>query len=126
MGVLLNGIDDIEGAFGLDVACLRTLSECNAVHDVVRLVVHQFQLDVFLFTSYHLTCTVIIYIVCTEYRLGVVWSKRIELLQVVVELVRNVFEKTLERQANRLSTDPDLDMDELTRITLVDLPFDEF
>ena len=40
--------------------------------------------------------------------------------------VRNVFEKTLERQANRLSTDPDLDMDELTRITLLDLPFDEF
>ena len=40
--------------------------------------------------------------------------------------VRNVFEKTLERQANRLSTDPDLDMDELTRITLLDLPLDEF
>ena len=31
-------------------------------------------------------------------------------------------EKTLEKQANRLSTDPDLDTNELTLITLADLP----
>ena len=36
--------------------------------------------------------------------------------------VRNIFEKTLEKQANRLSTDPDLDTNELTLITLADLP----
>ena len=36
--------------------------------------------------------------------------------------VRNIFEKTLEKQANRLSTDPDLDKDELTLITKEDLP----
>lgn len=38
--------------------------------------------------------------------------------------VRNIFEKTLEKQANRLSTDPDLDTDELTLITLADLPIE--
>lgn len=36
--------------------------------------------------------------------------------------VRNIFEKTLEKQANRLSTDLDLDTNELTLITLADLP----
>ena len=36
--------------------------------------------------------------------------------------VRNIFEKTLEKQANRLSTDPDLDKDELTLILKEDLP----
>ena len=36
--------------------------------------------------------------------------------------VRNIFEKTLEKQANRLSTDPDLDTNELTLITSADLP----
>ena len=36
--------------------------------------------------------------------------------------VRNIFEKTLEKQANRLSTDPDLDTEELTLITKEDLP----
>ena len=36
--------------------------------------------------------------------------------------VRNIFEKTLEKQANRLSTDPDLDTNELTLLTLADLP----
>jgi stage V sporulation protein K len=39
--------------------------------------------------------------------------------------VRNIFEKTLEKQANRLSTDPDLDKDELTLITKEDLPISE-
>lgn len=38
--------------------------------------------------------------------------------------VRNIFEKTLEKQANRLSTDPDLDTNELTLITLADLPIE--
>ncbi len=38
--------------------------------------------------------------------------------------VRNIFEKTLEKQANRLSTDPDLDTDELTLITIADLPIE--
>ena len=38
--------------------------------------------------------------------------------------VRNIFEKTLEKQANRLSTDPDLDTDELTLITPADLPIE--
>lgn len=38
--------------------------------------------------------------------------------------VRNIFEKTLEKQANRLSTDPDLDTEELTLITKEDLPIE--
>lgn len=38
--------------------------------------------------------------------------------------VRNIFEKTLEKQANRLSTDPNLDTNELTLITLADLPIE--
>ena len=39
--------------------------------------------------------------------------------------VRNIFEKTLEKQANRLSTDPDLDKDELTLIIKEDIPISE-
>lgn len=38
--------------------------------------------------------------------------------------VRNIFEKTLEKQANRLSTDPDLTKEELRTIIIEDLPLD--
>ena len=36
--------------------------------------------------------------------------------------VRNVFEKTLERQANRLAAIPNLTTDKLTEIIIEDLP----
>ena len=68
MCVLLNGVADIERLFRLDVACLRTLSESNTVHYIVRFVIHQFQLDMFLVASYHFACTIIVHIQCGEYR----------------------------------------------------------
>jgi hypothetical protein len=40
-------------------------------------------------------------------------------------LVRNVFERTLERQANRLANDFDISTGDLTRIEVVDLPAGE-
>ena len=52
--IFFDGIANVEGAARLDVARLRTLSEGYAVHNVVRLVVHQFQFDVFLSASHHL------------------------------------------------------------------------
>ena len=35
MGVFFDGVTDVERALGFDVTGLRTLSECNTVHDVV-------------------------------------------------------------------------------------------
>ena len=58
--VFFDGIADVERLFGFDVSCLRTLSECDAVHYVVRLVVYQFQLDVFLVSAYYFAGAVVV------------------------------------------------------------------
>ena len=48
MAIFFDGVADVESATRLDVAGLRTLSEGDAVHDRVGLVVHQLEFDVFL------------------------------------------------------------------------------
>ena len=92
MSVFLDGVTDVERTLGLDVTGLRTLSESDAVHDIVGFIVYQFQLDVFLFTSYHLAGTIIVYMVRTEYRFVVVRPKRIESLQVRMEFWSDITE----------------------------------
>lgn len=42
MGILFNGIADVEGTFGLDEAYVGTLPESDAVHYIVRFIIHQF------------------------------------------------------------------------------------
>ena len=68
------------------------MSESDAVHDVVALVVHQFQFDMFLFASYDLARSVVIYMLRTKQRFRIVRPERIELFKVVVKLVRDIFE----------------------------------
>ena len=40
--ILFNGIADVEGTFGLDEAYVGTLPESDAVHYIVRFIIHQF------------------------------------------------------------------------------------
>ena len=90
MRVFFNGVTNVEGALCLDIAHVRTLSECDTVHYIVRLVVNQFQFDMFLVASHHFACTVVIYMMRTENRLHIVRAERIELLQVTEEPGRNI------------------------------------
>ena len=85
MGVLFNGVADVEGTLGLDVANVGTLSECDAVHDIVRFVVYQFQLDVFLVAPYYFAGSVVVHVVGAEYRFGIVGTEGVELFQVATE-----------------------------------------
>ena len=71
------------------------MSESDTVHDVVRLVVHQFQFDVFLISSYHLAGTIIVHIQGRENRLVVLRTKWVELLQVEEKLRSDVSEVQL-------------------------------
>ena len=85
VGVFLNGVTDVERTLGLDVAHVRTLPESNAVHYIVRFVVHQFQLDMLLVASYDFTGSVVVHVVSTEYGLGIVGTEGVELLQIIAE-----------------------------------------
>ena len=74
---------------------MRTLSECDAVHDVIRLVVNQFQLDMFLVASHYFAGSVVIDVMRTEDRFDIVRTERIEFLQVIEELRCDVSEVDL-------------------------------
>ena len=86
MGILFNGIADVEGTFGLDEAYVGTLPESDAVHYIVRFIIHQFQFDVLLITSHHLACSVVVDMVRTENRFHIVRTERIESFQIIEEL----------------------------------------
>ena len=90
--VVLDGIGYVKRSFRLDVACCRTLSEGDAVHDVVRLGIDQFQFDVLLLASHHLRRAEVIDILRAEDRFRVARSKRSEALEVVVQLLRDILE----------------------------------
>ena len=72
---------------------MRTLSECDAVHDVIRLVVNQFQLDMFLVASHYFAGSVVIDVMRTEDRFDIVRTERIEFLQVIEEFRCDVSER---------------------------------
>ena len=95
MGILFDGIADVERAFALDEAYVGALPESDAVHNIVRFVVHQLQFDVLLVASYDLAGAIIIDVVRAEDGLGIVRSEGVELLQVVEEFWSNVFEVNL-------------------------------
>ena len=95
MRILFDGVADVEGTFGLDVAYMRTLSEGDAVHYIVGLVVNQFQFDMFLVTAHHFACSVVVYMMGAEYGFLVVRAEGVELLQIVVELRSDVPEVDL-------------------------------
>ena len=74
---------------------MRTLSECDAVHDIIRLVVNEFQLDMFLIASYYFAGSVVIDVMRTEDRFDIVRTERIEFLQVIEEFRCDVSEVDL-------------------------------
>ena len=85
VGVFFYGVTDVECVLRFDVACLRTLAERNAVHNVVRLVVYQFEFNVFLVAAYYFAGAVVVHFVCVERGFLVARPKRAEALQVVKE-----------------------------------------
>ena len=91
MGILFNGIADVEGTFGLDEAYVGTLPESDAVHHIVRFVVYQFQFDVFLIATDYLACSIIVHVMCAEHRFLVVGTERVESFQFIEELRRDIF-----------------------------------
>ena len=86
MRVCFDGVADVERAFRLDITYVRTLPESNAVHYIVRFIIHQFQFDVLLITSHHLACSVVVDMVRTENRFHIVRTERIESFQIIEEL----------------------------------------
>ena len=70
---------------------MRTLSEGDAVHYIIRFVVYQFQLDMLLITPHYFTGTVIIHMMRTEYRfLDYPDHNGLNCLQVIKEFRRNI------------------------------------
>ena len=100
MCIFFDGVTDVERLLGFDVTGLRALPESNTVHYIVRFIVHQFQFDMFLISSYYLACTIIVYIEGSEYRFMVVRPERIELLQVEEEFRCNIPEVEMSINLN--------------------------
>ena len=93
--IILDGIGDVKAAFAFDITGRATLSEGDAVHHVVGFGIDQFQLDVFLFASHHLTRTEVIHVDGAEQRFLVGGSEGAETFQVVMQLPRDVLEVNL-------------------------------
>lgn len=92
VGVLLDGVADVEGVFGLDETGLGTLAEGDAVHHVAALVVDELELDVLLFAADDFTGAVVEHVEGAEYGLGILGTEGVEALEVVVEFVGDVAE----------------------------------
>ena len=90
--VVLDGIDDIERTFRLDIACRTALAEGNTIEYVARLGVDQFELDMLLLATHYLRGAVVVHITCAEQWLGVVGTMRGKLLQVVVQFLGDLLE----------------------------------
>ena len=76
----------VERTFRFDIAHVRTLSERNTVHYIIRFIIDQFEFDMFLIASHHFTCSVIINMMSAENRFRVIRTERIKLFQVAEEL----------------------------------------
>ena len=87
VGVVLQGVADVERLFRLYVPCLLALSECYSVDDVARLVVDEFQFYVFLLASDYLAGAVVVDAVGAEDGLGVVGYPCEELVAVAQIIV---------------------------------------
>ena len=60
MRVFFNGVTDVERTFCFDIAHVRTLSERDTVHYIIRFIINQFELDMFLVASHYFTRSIII------------------------------------------------------------------
>ena len=77
VGVLLDGVADIERLHVLDMRIVLVHAECNAVYRCVRLVVDQFQFDMFQIFPYQLAGPVILDSERAEHGFLVVRAERI-------------------------------------------------
>ena len=90
MSILFDGVADVKRTFGFDITYVWTLSESNTVHYIVRFVVYQFELDVFLIATYHFTCTIVVDVMCAEYGFLIIGTEWVELLQIIKEFRSDV------------------------------------
>ena len=95
VGVLLEGVTDVERLLGLDILSLLALTESNAVEHFVREVIDKFELDMLLTATHHLARTIIAHIAGAEKGLGIFGTVRREFLQVVEELAGYLMETDL-------------------------------
>lgn len=86
VGVLLDGVADIERLHVLDMRIVLVHAESNAVYRCVRLVVDQFQFDMFQVFPYQLAGPVILDSERAEYGLLVVRAERIHLFNSLMNL----------------------------------------
>src|SRR3712207_746094 len=90
--VVFDGVGNVERALRLDVSCRCTLPEGDAVDDVARPRVDEFELDVLLLAPHHLACAVVVHACGAEQRLLVAWSEGCKFLQVVMQFLRYFLE----------------------------------
>ena len=76
------------------------MPECDTVHYIVRFIVNQFQLDMLLVAPHHFARSIIVDVMRTEDRFQIIRAERIELLQVIEELGRNIPEIDLGINVN--------------------------
>ena len=86
VGVLLDGVADIERFHVLDMRIVLAHTESNAMYRCVRLVVDQFQFDVFKVFPYQFAGPVVFDSERAEYGLLVVRAERVHFFQFAHEL----------------------------------------
>ena len=86
VAIFFDGVADIESATCLDVASLRTLSEGDAVHDRVGLVVHQLEFDMFLSSTDYFGGAIVVDAVGAEEGTLIAWTEGREFAQLLIEI----------------------------------------
>ena len=86
VGVLLDGVADIERFHVLDMCIVLAHTESNAMYRCVRLVVDQFQFDMFKVFPYQFAGPVVFDSERAEYGLLVVRAERVHFFQFAHEL----------------------------------------
>ena len=95
VGVVFDGIGDVERTARLDVACRCALSEGNTVHHVARFGIDEFQFDVLLLASYHLAGAEVIDIACAEKWFRIARTERRKPFQIVMQSFGDILEVNL-------------------------------
>ena len=90
VGVFFYGIADVEGTARLYQPSLRALSEGDAVHDGIALMVNEFQLDMLLSASHNLAGSIVVNLSCAEHRAFVFGTKGREAVQLAIEVDVNI------------------------------------
>ena len=90
--IFFDRVADIERFHTFNMCAVLMHSECDTVDRRVRLVVYQFQFDVFQFLSDQFACPVIFYVQRAEHRFLVVRTERTHFLQFTHELGIDIFQ----------------------------------